>query len=111
MSFVELRGLEPYKRTATFNEDTVPDALLGEHSTKAGVWGLIHVLSGQLRYRITDPRREPREQLLTPAGGPGLVVPTLKHKVEPMGKVEFYVEFWRVPEPATQDHVLSLSDA
>lgn len=111
MARVELRGLEPYKRTATFTEETVPAALLGEHSTKAGVWGLIHVVSGHLRYRIVDPRREASEQLLTPQSEPGLIVPTLLHRVEPLGNVEFFVEFWRAPEPATQERILSLSDA
>jgi tellurite resistance-related uncharacterized protein len=36
-------GLQPYKRTATFTEATVPAALLNDHSTKEGAWGLIHV--------------------------------------------------------------------
>lgn len=111
MSFVELRGLEPYKRTALFTESTVPAGLLQNHSTKEGVWGLIRVLSGQLIYRITDPRREAREEILTPTGEPGLVVPTLLHCVEPQGNVEFFVEFWRAPTPAARDFEMSLSDA
>ena len=111
MSFVELRGLEPYKRTATFDQHTVPAALLNNHSTKPGVWGLIRVLSGQLRYRITDPRREATEQVLSAAGEPGLVVPTLLHFVEPIGNVEFFVEFWRAPAPVAPAFDKSLTDA
>lgn len=107
----ELRGLEPYKRTPTFTETSIPAGLLGEHSTKEGVWGLIHVLSGQLRYYITDARREGSEQLITPTSEPGLVVPTLVHRVEPVGKVEFFVEFWRAPQSALEESSRNLVDA
>lgn len=88
-------GVQPYKRTATFTETTTPAALLGDHSTKAGVWGLIHVEEGSLRYLITDDRRQPSEQTLTPDDGPGIVEPTIIHRVQPVGPVRFYVEFLR----------------
>jgi len=93
-------GLEPYRRTAVFTEANVPAALLRDHDTKAGTWGLIHVLSGRLRYRITDPRRAPAETLLTPETPPGVVEPTIVHHVEPVGAVTFQVEFLRAaPAP------------
>lgn len=84
-----------YKRTASFTENSVPAALLGKHSTKAGAWGLIHVELGQLRYLVTDPRREPSEHILTPDTAPGVVEPTIVHHVELLGPVQFYVEFLR----------------
>ena len=86
-------NLSPYRRTAEFTEATVPAGLLRAHTTKAGAWGLIHVLEGRLAYRITDPRRTPSETILTAGGKPGLVEPTLLHEVEPLGPVRFYVEF------------------
>lgn len=86
-------GLEPYKRTATFTETTVPAALLGDHSTKSGAWGLIHVEEGALRYLVTDPRRNSTERILTPESEPGIVEPTILHRVEPVGTVQFHVEF------------------
>lgn len=88
-------GLKPYKRTATFTETTVPAGLLGNHSTKSGVWGLIHVEEGALRYVVTDPRRVSSERLLTPEGEPGIVEPAIVHRVEPVGPVRFHVEFLR----------------
>jgi tellurite resistance-related uncharacterized protein len=88
-------GAVPYKRTATFTEATVPAGLLNDHSTKDGPWGLIHVEQGALRYAVTDPRRERSERVLTPDGEPGVVEPTVLHKVEPLGAVRFWVEFWR----------------
>lgn len=88
-------ALRPYKRTASFTEATVPAALLNDHSTKDGAWGLIHVEEGRLRYVVTDPRRPPLVRELTPESGPGLVEPTILHRVEPMGSVRFHVEFLR----------------
>lgn len=87
--------VHPYARTAEFTETTVPAGLLRAHTTKAGAWGLIHVLEGRLAYRITDPRRPASETVLTPEAGPGVVEPTILHEVEPRGAVRFFVEFHR----------------
>jgi tellurite resistance-related uncharacterized protein len=84
-----------YRRTDLFNENTVPPGLLKAHSTKAGVWGLIHVIDGDLVYRIEDPRRPASTSVLTPAGPPGVVEPTILHSVKPQQRVRFYVEFHR----------------
>ncbi|KKI21538.1 DUF1971 domain-containing protein [Sphingomonas sp. ABOLG] len=88
-------GLECYKRTDTFTQDTVPKGLLNDHSTKPGVWGLIKVESGSLSYRVTDPRREPFETVLTPEMEPGIVEPTILHHIAPLGSACFHVEFYR----------------
>jgi tellurite resistance-related uncharacterized protein len=90
-------GAEPYKRTPTFTETTTPAGLRKDHSTKDGVWGLIVVEDGALRYLITDPRRPPAERVITPDSDPGLVEPTILHRVEPLGAVRFHVEFLRPP--------------
>lgn len=84
-------GLSAYNRTPVFTEQTVPKALLADHNTKTGVWGLIQVESGKLRYTI--PGRK-LEQELTP-GAPGVVKPEELHHVTPLGPVRFFVEFWR----------------
>lgn len=94
-------GLDSYKCTATFTETTVPAALLGDHSTKSGVWGLIHVEEGTLRYLVTDPRRASTERILTPESEPGIVEPTILHRVEPVGPVRFHVEFLRARSQAS----------
>ena len=90
----------PLRRTPTFTESTVPLGLLKAHSTKEGSWGLIHVLEGALAYRLCDPRRAQAETTLTPDGAPGVVEPTILHEVEPLGRVQFYVEFHRAPDSA-----------
>ncbi len=91
-------GLEPYKRTPTFTEDSVPTGLLTEHSTKDGVWGLVQVEKGALRYVVTDARRASTEVLLTPGAEPGIVEPTILHRVEPVGAVQFHVQFLRAAD-------------
>lgn len=89
-------GAEPYKRTPTFTEVSVPSGLLNDHSTKEGVWGLIHVERGQLSYVVTDPRRTATERILTPDTPPGVVEPTILHHVAPLGAVSFHVQFYRL---------------
>lgn len=88
-------GLHPYKRTPSFTEISVPAGLLGEHATKEGVWGLIRVEEGELRYVVTDERREASQRTLTSTNEPGIVEPTIVHRVEPVGRVRFHVEFLR----------------
>ena len=83
-----------YKRTPDFTQDSVPDGLLKAHATKAGTWGLIRVLQGELAYRIVDDRRRGAELVLRP-GCDGVVEPEILHAVEPVGTVRFYVEFFR----------------
>ena len=80
----------PYKRTAIFDENTLPAALRGEHRTKPGVWGVIRVLDGRLRYRVLDPVSD----VILEPGHPGLVLPEEPHRVEPLGPMRMQVEFY-----------------
>jgi tellurite resistance-related uncharacterized protein len=85
-------GYAPHRRTATFSEATLPERLRHRHTTKRGVWAHIRVERGRLRYRLHEPFHE--EQILEP-GTPGIVPPEVEHEVEPLGPVEFFVEFYR----------------
>ncbi len=80
----------PYKCTPVFDENTLPAGLRKEHRTKAGVWGVIRVLEGRLRYRLLDPASE---TVLDPEH-PGLVLPEQPHLVEPLGSMRMQVEFY-----------------
>ncbi len=86
-------GVTAYKRTPDFDEHSIPDGLRKDHSTKAGVWGVIHVLAGTLRYIVEPPLA--KEQLLDPSA-PGIVVPEVLHRVVAEGDVRFFVEFHRI---------------
>jgi tellurite resistance-related uncharacterized protein len=90
----------PYKRTPVFDQDTVPAGLRHEHRTKPGVWALIQVVEGRLRYRIAGT---PGEQILSP-GVNGVVQPEQRHEVEPIGKVRFFVEFYAREQQSGDPH-------
>lgn len=91
-------GLTCYKRTPTFTETSIPAGLLKDHSTKEGTWGLIRVEEGELMYVVTDPRRVHQESVLTSTDEPGVVEPTILHRVEALGPVRFHVEFLTATE-------------
>lgn len=80
-----------YRRTPTFTSETTPIGLRQHHSTKSGVWGVINVLEGQLRYRIHEPYHC---EVVLDQHTKGIVLPEVKHEVEPQENAEFYVEFW-----------------
>jgi tellurite resistance-related uncharacterized protein len=80
----------PYKSTPVFDENTLPAGLRREHRTKVGVWGIIRVLEGRLRYGVLDPVSE---TILDP-DHPGLVLPDQPHFVEPLGAMRMQVEFY-----------------
>jgi tellurite methyltransferase len=84
----------PYKRTREFGEHDMPAALRHEHDTKAGVWGELVVLAGQLRFFELGP--EVREHELG-VGRHGLIEPQAPHRVEPGPGTRFYVVFHRRP--------------
>ena len=81
------------RRTPVFTHDTAPPALLRAHETRGGAWAMIHVLEGKLRYCIETPLSE---SILEP-GQPGVIEPEVRHHVEPIGPVRFYLEFHRAP--------------
>jgi tellurite resistance-related uncharacterized protein len=76
-----------YRRTAEFDETTLPAALRREHRTKAGTWGRIVVLAGRVRYSVFGTTI-----LLDPDRG-GVIPPDVPHHLEPEGAVRLYVAF------------------
>jgi tellurite resistance-related uncharacterized protein len=80
----------PYRSTPVFDQDTLPAALRARHNTKAGVWGVIRVLEGQLELTYLEPASTIR---LTPET-PGLVLPQQPHFVTPLGRMKMQVDFY-----------------
>jgi tellurite resistance-related uncharacterized protein len=73
----------------------LPAGLRREYRTEPGVWGIIRVLEGRLRYQVLDPASE---TILEP-GHPGLVQPEELHRVEPLGPMRMQIEFYnQLPE-------------
>lgn len=81
---------KPYKSTPIFDEDTLPAGLRKEHRTKEGVWGVIRIFEGRLRYKVLDPVSES----ILDHDHPGLVLPDQPHFVEPLGAMRMQVEFY-----------------
>lgn len=84
---------EPYKQTPVFDEGTLPAGLRREHRTKPGVWGVIRVLEGRLRYEVLDPASE----VILEPGHAALVLPDQPHLVEPLGPMRMQLEFYHQP--------------
>lgn len=84
-------SVEAYRKTPVFTETSIPEGLLRDHSTKAGTWGLIHVISGGLTLHFPDVELPER---LKP-GRPGVLPPEALHRVAADGPVRFFVEFFR----------------
>lgn len=82
-------GLTPYRRTPEFDETSLPSGLLRAHSTRAGVWGRLHVLEGLLLFRDLVSG----EELSLAPGIHAVISPERPHEVEPQGRVRFLIEF------------------
>lgn len=84
-------GLKPYKKTPIFNQETIPKGFRRAHSTKKGVWALITVLSGNVRY-VVDYLGSKSMNL--DQYSQGVISPQMEHHLEVIGDVELYVEFY-----------------
>lgn len=85
-----MSALEPYKSTPIFDENTLPAGLRKEHRTKDGVWSVIRLLEGRLRYRVLDPVSE----TILDQQHFGLVLPDQPHLVEPLGAMRMQIDFY-----------------
>lgn len=85
------QGYAPYRRTPIFTQDSIPPGLRSRHSTKSGIWGLIHIQHGNLRYIVHEPYNT---ETMLDSTRLGVVLPNVEHRVEPNGAVDFFVEFW-----------------
>lgn len=83
-----------YSRTPEFTAKTLPEALKAAHTTKPGVWGLIHVLDGQLFYCLETPHEGQR--LINP-GETAPIPPGIPHRVAFVESGRFFVEFFKKP--------------
>jgi len=84
-------GLTAYKKTPLFNQDTIPKGFKRAHSTKKGVWAIIHIISGNIAYVIDDLDNK-RIDLNKKING--IISPQMEHHLDVTGDVELYVEFY-----------------
>ena len=82
--------LAVYKSSPVFTHDKLPAALRNTHSTKAGAWGLVRMLSGSLVFTLDE---EPPRTILLEAGMQLLVQPQAPHHVEFVSEGAFQIDF------------------
>jgi len=92
----------PYGASPIFDENSLPDKLRNEHSTKDGTWGLLRVLEGEVELVFIDP---PSQRLVT-VDDPAPIPPQSPHFVKLTGPMKMQVEFYRehpLPEENSTD--------
>ncbi len=85
-------GVEAYKVTPDFDQDSVPKGLLASHTTKKGTWGRLEVLAGSLELVFESPL-DARLELTV--GDEAAIPPQLPHHLELHGAARFRVRFFR----------------
>jgi len=79
-----------YTTTAVFTENTMPEGIKKDHSTKKGTWGIIRVLEGELEYVTGNGNTH-----ILNSENPGVIEPEIKHSVKTIGAVVFHLEFYK----------------
>lgn len=92
-------GLEAYRSTAEFTVASVPAGLLRDHSTRAGTWGRIEVLSGDVTYVTAAPSDR---RLVLDTGDSAMIPPELPHHVALSAHARFRVVFLKLNEENRQ---------
>ena len=80
----------PYASSPIFDEHSLPDSLRNKHSTKAGTWGLLRVLEGEVELVFLDP---PSQRLIM-VDDPATIPPQSLHFVKLVGPMKMQVEFY-----------------
>lgn len=81
-----------YSKTAVFTGESLPAKLGQAHNTKAGVWGCLNVLRGEVRYYLEGDETP----LATVSAGETFIIkPAEWHFVRASDDVEFFVEFFK----------------
>ena len=85
-------GSQPYRTIGPFNSATLPAGLRAEHSLKEGVWAMLKLSEGSIRF-VWDDSEGSIEDLVAPAE---LVIPPLAvHHVEENGPFRVTIAFHR----------------
>lgn len=83
-------GLRVVRTTQAWNDVTAPAGLRRGHRVAAGVWGLLRIEKGQLRFVAeTDPQLD----VVLGKGAMQPIPPEVEHRIETIGEVRFHVEF------------------
>lgn len=92
-------NLEYVRTTDVFDESTHPNGLLRAHRVAEGVWAILSVHTGSLRFAFEDTGSTTELS----AGASQVIPPNRLHHVEITGPVTFSLEFRRDPAQRTPD--------
>ena len=85
-------AVEPYSKSPVYDESSLPAALQNRHMLRSGTWARLHVVEGAIRFAYLEPEVQTLE---VAQGDPHIVPPEVPHRVELMGRVRLYLEFYR----------------
>jgi len=85
------QGMSCHKTTTHFTRHNIPQGLLASHSVKPGVWGLLRVARGRIRYCVDD---NPPFSEIVCDGETAVIPPETPHHVELLDpESTFFIEF------------------
>lgn len=85
-------GLSAYRVVGPFDSESLPEGLLREHRLKEGVWGLLHLLEGNVRFVWDDAGGG---EVVLAAPTEMVVPPTVPHHLEHDGDFRLTITFHR----------------
>lgn len=85
-------GFEAYGRSPDSTPENLPSRLQSAHRTKAGTWGLLHVVEGTLLYMLEAPYFG---DAIATAGDKIVIESEVPHHVQFVTPGRFFVEFYR----------------
>lgn len=93
-----------YKEMPIWTNDTIAPGLLKIHNTKVWVYGKINVMQWELEYTIYESEEwgEVSTTILSPSN-PGIAKPQEWHKIQPLGDVKIFVEFYKEKPASIQE--------
>jgi len=83
-------GLTVVRSTPTWDERTMPDALRRAHRVASGIWGLVRVEAGSLRFVAAT---RPMTDVVVIADEIHAIPPDIEHHVEPRDRCRFAIDF------------------
>ena len=90
-------GLVLLRRAGPWDQDTLPDGLLGTHRTPEGRWGLLRVLEGSVDFQLLEDERTAGPVLHLVAGSEQPIPPEVPHRLVRVGPVRLELELWGRP--------------
>jgi len=83
-------GVEPYGQSPIFTAKTVPAKLLSVHDLKAGTWGRLNVMKGEVTYYLEGGVQD---GVIIQAGHKHIIQPEERHYISVSEMCEFFIEF------------------